>query len=618
MTLFHDISDEQNLLRAWLHVKGSQGVNAPSAGLEKFEQRVAHNLAQLSDVLRKGEWRPSKLTRVLIPKSAGGNRLLGIPSVSDRVVERAIASVVDDIVDCRLSAWCFAYRRGLSVSDAVAALCEARDDGCEAVIRTDLKDCFDRIPLAPLSELVASAIDDVQVRQLLDLVIFRGHERSAKPIGLAQGSPLSPMLSNLYLSGADEALYREGIQVIRYADDIAIPIIKSENATELLKVVRREYERMGMCLSESKTKVTTFCEGVDFLGERVGSATPVGTSGIHSPLDTTLYVATPGALLRRKGKRIRIERPEQRPVSVPFTRTRQIVVFGRVGLTTPFLQAAMQSQIEIVFISDHGRYFGRMDGLVNSDPFLREQQYLKMRDKQWCLGLSRVIARAKILNQRRLLLHLTRRSSRPVVGHALRSMSALVHRLESASTRQEVMGCEGRAARCYFAALGELFGDEWNFRSRQRRPPPDPVNSMLSFGYTILFQEAVTACLAAGLDPYASFLHQPRVGRQSLALDLMEEFRPCIVDSVVARVVRTRALGLADFSTDLSPTPSCRLNPDARKRLVEALEKRFLTEFAHPHQGRRMSWRQALGLHASLLARELKRDVPRYQPVIWK
>lgn len=590
MTLFDEVWEEQNLLRAWMRVKGSQTPSASSAAVEKFEQRIAHNLAELSEALRSGAWRPSKLQRIRIPKPTGGYRLLGIPSVGDRVVERAVASVVDDVVDCRLSAWCFAYRRGLSVNDAVAALVEARDDGCEAVIRTDLKDCFDRIPLGPLNELLASAIDDVQIQQLIELVMYRGLERPANAVGIAQGSPLSPLLCNLYLSGADEALYREGIQVIRYADDIAVPFLNGRDATELLEVIRREYGRLGMCLSESKTKVSTFREGVDFLAHRVGQSTSHGMSETTSPTDTTLYVATPGALIRRKGKRIRVERPDERPVSVPFSRTRQLVVFGRVGLTTPFLQAAMQSQIEIIFISDRGQYFGRMDGLVNSDPFLREQQYLRMRDEKWCLELSQAIVRAKILNQRRLLLHLTRRSSRPVVAHSLRSMSILVDRLGRAATLREVMGCEGRAARNYFSSLGELVGDEWNFKSRQRRPPPDPVNSMLSFGYTILFQEAVSACLAAGLDPYASFLHQPRVGRQSLALDLMEEFRPCIVDSVVARIVRTRALGPNDFTTGDSPTPSCRLNPDARKHLIEALEKRFLTEFAHPHIGRRVSW----------------------------
>jgi len=618
MNLIDEICDEQNLLRSWLHIRGVGEAQLPQKDVNRFESSVARNLASIAQRLREGTWVPGPVSKLRIPKESGGHRTLGVPSIGDRIVERVIASVIDDAVDERLSPWCFAYRRGLSTTDAIAALYEARDDGCSAVVRTDIRDCFDSIPLQRLDEIVTTTIADAAVVRLIRAVLYRSAPDEAPAVGLVQGSPLSPVLCNLYLNLADQQLLRLGMQVVRYADDIAVPIADSNDAPRVLEAVRAAYADLGLLVSEPKTEVATFERGVHFLGATIGLREQTPQISMHAPLESTLYVATPGALLRRKGKRIRIERPDEKPMSVPFARTRQVVILGRVGLTTPFLQMAMQSQIEIVFISDRGNYFGRMDGLVSSDPFLRESQYKRMRDEAFCDSVSRAMIKAKILNQRRLLVHLTRRANRARLSATLQGQAEIVRRLAIAETRPEVMGCEGIAARLYFQAFGDMCGTDWNFHTRQRRPPPDPVNSMLSFGYSILFQEVVSACLAAGLDPYASFLHKPRVGRQGLALDLMEEFRPCVVDSTVMRIIRTKMLTPLDFVVEQGAKPSCRLGAPARKRFLEALEIRFITEFAHPYLGRRISWRQAIGTQAKLLAREVTNDKPNYRPVIWK
>ena len=178
------------------------------------------------------------------------------------------------------------------------------------------------------------------------------------------------------------------------------------------------------------------------------------------------------------------------------------------------------------------------------------------------------------------------------------------------------MGLEGAAARDYFAALSLVVGARWRFTSRQRRPPPDPVNAMLSFGYTLLAEEAATAAAIAGLDPELGFLHSPRQGRPSLALDLMEEYRPVIVDSVVARVVATGQVRPEDFTA--TPDGGCRMAKPALTAFLDAYERRMLTLTAHPRTPARVSYRTAMLAQARTLADWLLGRAPAYKPHTWR
>jgi CRISPR-associated protein Cas1 len=168
--------------------------------------------------------------------------------------------------------------------------------------------------------------------------------------------------------------------------------------------------------------------------------------------------------------------------------------------------------------------------------------------------------------------------------------------LRDTPTLSAVLGVEGAGSRDYFAGLAKLLDSSWEFTGRRRRPPPDPINSLLSLGYTLLTQEATAAVEAAGLDPYFGFLHSARVGRPSLALNLVEEFRPVLVDSVALRAVRTSMLRQTDFVRLDGPPASCLLTRDGRHTFLAAYERRMLTLVTHPGVGRRVSYRVALGL----------------------
>ena len=188
--------------------------------------------------------------------------------------------------------------------------------------------------------------------------------------------------------------------------------------------------------------------------------------------------------------------------------------------------------------------------------------------------------------------------------------------LADAASYDQILGHEGAASREYFRAWRQLIGDTWAFTARERRPPPDPVNAMLSFGYTLLVQEAVAALESAGLDSAVGFLHRGRWGRPCLALDLMEEFRPVTVDTVVLRCAMTGIVRPDEFIT--APDLGCRMSPRARRGFLAAYERRMLTVFTHEPAGRRVSCRVGLGLQARALARALVEPERVYRPVRWK
>jgi CRISPR-associated protein Cas1 len=222
----------------------------------------------------------------------------------------------------------------------------------------------------------------------------------------------------------------------------------------------------------------------------------------------------------------------------------------------------------------------------------------------------------KIANMRVGLLRADRRAPDPIRADIAVTLEITRLVLADAASLAEIMGHEGMATREYFRGWRLVLESQWGFTSRQRRPPPDPVNAMLSFGYTLLLHEAVAALEVAGLDPAVGFLHQARWGRPNLALDLMEEFRPVIVDAVVLRCATTGMVSSEEFET--SADRGCLMNDKARHTFLAAYERRMLTLFTHATTGRRVSYRVGLGLQAKQLARTILDPTRPYWPVHWK
>ncbi|MEU7942452.1 CRISPR-associated endonuclease Cas1 [Microbispora bryophytorum] len=609
---------EQNLLNAW-HAVRESALEDGEAGPEvaRFEAVAARKISELAEKLGDGTYEPSPVVRVEMAKPSGGIRTLGVPSLIDRIVERALLPELDAAIDPTLLPWSFAYRRGLGVKDALACLTEARDAGARWAARADIEDCFDRIPrwevLRRLREVVADSAAIDLVRRLMDRpVVGERVRRDHRGLGLHQGSALSPLLCNLYLNEFDRVMLVGGFRVIRYSDDFAIPVRDRAQAEQALAAAGEALAAFRLELNPAKSQVMSFDSGVTFLGATVTSATSPGADALSHPTETVVYVDKDGALLRSRGDRLIVKHNGDVLFRLNFRRIRQIVCSGRVGMTTPFLHRALRSKIDLVVLDQHGGPAGRLTSLSTTDPTVRRAQYDLAHDRKFAM----MFVDGKIANMRVALLRAARREPDPLLTKIAETMSATRLALAETSSIEQIMGYEGSASREYFRAWRHLFGELWGFEARQRRPPPDPVNAMLSFGYTLLVNEAAIALEMARLDPAVGFLHQSRWGRPNLALDLMEEFRPTIVDAVVLRCLSTNIVRPEEF--EVTPDHGCRMNDRARRAFLAAYERRMLTVFTHEGTGRRVSYRVGLSLQAKALARTVLDPSIPYRPIRWK
>jgi CRISPR-associated protein Cas1 len=489
------------------------------------------------------------------------------------------------------------------------------------VARADIDDCFERIPRWEVLRRLREVVPDTQavdlVRRFMDRPVAGERvARADRGLGLHQGSPLSPLLCNLYLDAFDRVMLAAGYRVIRYSDDMAIPVDDRASAERALADAAEALTRLRLDLDPVKSQVVSFDSGVPFLGTTVTSLTSPGAMALSHPLETVVYVDRPGSLLRSRGDRLVVEHQDKTLFRLNLRRIRQVVCIGRVGMTTAFLHRALRDGIDVVLLDEHGGQGGRLVPLDNGDATARRAQYRLADDPPAARELARAFVDGKIANMRVALLRAGRREPDPAIAGVAETLAVTRLVLADAATYEEILGHEGAATREYFRAWRQVIGMEWEFTARQRRPPPDPVNAMLSFGYTLLVHEAVSAAAVAGLDPAVGFLHQARWGRPSLALDMMEEFRPVVVDAVVLRCLSTGIVRPEEFDTE--PAAGCRMNPRARQAFLAAYERRMLTLFTHEPSGRRVSYRVGLGLQAKALARTILAPDHPYRPVRWK
>lgn len=277
---------DEVLLRAWEDVRESAYEDGdPGAAVLDFERQALRNLAELADQVSRGDYRPRPMTGVTIAKPSGGFRELAVGAAGDRVVERAVLEVLDPLIDPVLSPWCFAFRKGLGVNDAIRALTEARDAGAVWVARSDVDDYFPSIARWPLLQRLRELIPDVEMIGLVERLITRPimGERADRGRGLHQGGSLSPLLANLYLEPFDRALFDLGYQVIRYGDDIAIPVGDRPPAERALELAAAEARKLNLRLNAEDSVVAAFDDGVAFLGQTVTATTGAGAGPISHP-----------------------------------------------------------------------------------------------------------------------------------------------------------------------------------------------------------------------------------------------------------------------------------------------------------------------------------------------
>ncbi len=324
-----------------------------------------------------------------------------------------------------------------------------------------------------------------------------------------------------------------------------------------------------------------------------------------------LYVLEQGASVGRSGERLVVKPPRGEEVSVRLLDVSHVSVFGNIQLSAQALRSLAEREIPVFHHTYGGWLVAVTSGVPQRNVELRVEQYRVADDPSRSLPIARAIVAGKLRNQRTLL----RRNHPDLPTGAQGELTRFLRSAQGAASRDRLFGIEGMAARLYFALFPGMLRDDMGFDSsgRVRRPPPDPINAMLSFVYSLLVKDGVRALMAVGLDPYRGVYHQLRYGRPSLALDLVEEFRPLVGDSVVLQLVNNRMVDRSDF---IQRGLGCALREPARRTVIRAYEARMDALVRHPLFGYRVSYRRVMETQARLLARAIAGELRVYRPFV--
>lgn len=337
----------------------------------------------------------------------------------------------------------------------------------------------------------------------------------------------------------------------------------------------------------------------------------------------TLFVTSEDIYLSLEGENVLANRDREVIARYPLHTLQTIVSFSYSGASPALMGACAEKEIGLAFCTPRGRFLARVCGESSGNVLLRREQYRIADDSQRSCAIARTMIFGKLSNcaasvQRTLRDHALRVTDNGL-EEAVRQIKELLPQALSVSELDTLRGLEGVGAAAYFGVFDHLLlnrKEDFFFHGRNRRPPLDRVNAMLSFAYSLLAHDCASALESVGLDAYVGFLHRDRPGRESLALDLMEELRPCMADRFVLTLVNNRMIRPEDFQ--VQDSGAVLLTDDGRKKFLKAWQERKRDTLTHPYLNEKMSWGLIPYVQALLLARYLRGDLDAYPPFLWK
>jgi CRISPR-associated protein Cas1 len=414
----------------------------------------------------------------------------------------------------------------------------------------------------------------------------------------------------------DDALMAETLRIVEEARAVAAagrippPLVDSPKCPGCSLV--------GICLPDETNRLAASSEPVQLALFETAEAPrkePATVRPLVAPRDDLrpLYLNTQGLRVGRSGEVLQIRDKDALRQEVRIGEICQLNLMGNIQISTQAVQALCEAGVPICYFSMGGWFYGITTGLNTKNVFLRRAQYRLAEEEWFALGVARRLIAGKIRNQRTML----QRNHIEPRAETLLGLRQMAERAERARSLEELLGIEGNAARLYFGDFAGMLKQEedeeapfcFDFEARNRRPPKDPVNALLSLAYSLLVKDLTIACYAVGFDPFWGFYHQPRFGRPALALDLMEPFRSLIAESAVLSAINTRMVTPKDF---IRTGHAVALTPEGRKSFFHAYELRMDTLVTHPLFDYRVSYRRLLEIQTRLLARLLEGEIPEY------
>lgn len=615
-----------NLYEAFEHIKNnSDFMGYDGVPMELFEYDFEESIDVYSDKIINGTYKPSPLTGIIINKGNGKVRALAIPSIKDRILQRSVMQVINDTIEYLLEDNSFAYRKGYSRIGAARAINKYYNAGYKYILESDIESFFDNVNWEILeSKLNIIFKDELLINLIMQWVKCDVHYKGKlikREKGIPQGSAISPLLANLYLDEFDEAL-NDNFKLVRYADDFVILCKSIQHAESALEDVKEALANLKLNVKESKTNIVSFDDGFNYLGylfvksvivEKKNSTTlinndvvitessiPKGSwltlvdfknvkdiKNISNPIENNIqnlnsicinldkypvYVLNNSEIMVENDTLVLTNNYDTKheTKSYNFKDINFIVVIGYSKMTLPAIFKLTENNIPIYFCHPNGQIKLNIPIAKPNFSFWDRQYFISM-DKKFILDFAKEIITAKINNHKVL----TRRSNYDYVNP---NYEKLILKAEFANDTEQLLGFEGSSANLFFDFIENSVSDEWSFFGRRKNPPEDPINSLLSFGYTIIYNYISTFLIAEGFNPQIGLYHKSSNRYYPLACDLQEEFR-FLIDSLVLYLVHRNMVSLKDFVIDKSNIYPCLMTKEFRKKYITLIEEKLMTEF---------------------------------------
>lgn len=601
--------------------------------------------------------------------------VLWVPSLRDGIVERAVAAAVGPAAEALQSSSSFGARTGLGIDAVVGRLTRLRGEGCANVLLLEIEGCASGVDLDDALETLRRGVPcerTLDLLCLLGLPRFEGVRLGAEDRlrGVLEGSSLRPLLENLALTDVDDAMCDAGFAYLRHGSKIAMCAPGRSELVDGLALISELVRSRGLKINEDATAMTSFDEGFCHLGIDYSQDRPLEPSAEAAAPVHVVYVGRDGSRVHVAKERLIVDAPDGLPqMSIPRRMVSRIVLTGNVGLSAGARSWALYNDIDVLCLSRRGTYLGQLAGprsTANAQRLLRQAEFAA--DEEARLPLARSIVRAKLRNQLHVLHRLARREREGSAGDvesagaamgdgmevcgnagvasgggasaaaaagvvgvasaaaasgvvgleaACRDIRCIMADLPDAASIEEIMGMEGAASNVYFACVAGLLPPEVSFPCRSRRPPKDMANAALSYAYSLLLGECTAALFAAGLEPSLGVLHASTDKRPSLSLDLMEEFRPLLVDRMVFGLLRSRRLR-PEHAGPSDDGAGVWLTKDGKKAVVDGYEATLQRSVKGALPGFAGPWRRHIHHSAQLLGRAILEPGYDWVGVSWR
>lgn len=332
----------------------------------------------------------------------------------------------------------------------------------------------------------------------------------------------------------------------------------------------------------------------------------------------TLYIVQDDAFIGKVDERLNVKANKQVLQDVPLIKVDGVVILGRATISPAALDELLARKIPVSFLTGTGKYLGKVEPELTKNILLRSAQWQAAGETEKAVHLVRGFVRGKLKNYRKTLYLAQRKHPEVHFESAISRLESAISPIDKTDNINSLRGLEGAGSAAYFGAFNQLIRvDYFSFEARRRRPPTDPVNALLSFGYSLLRHDVQSAVNIVGFDPYLGYLHYQRYGRPGLALDLMEEFRPLVVDAMVLSLINLRKIKPSDFTVE-PLSNAVLLSKEGRREFLRAYGEKKQEKFSHPALGRKFTYQEGFEVQARLVGKFLMGEIDKYPPLVLK